>query len=364
MFGEHRQSSDPTRRALRDARTTRTRIRRAAVVTVTGAALAVAGAVAGGTGEAARAAGTFVVSPSGNDGAAGTASAPWKTLTASFKKLRPGDRLVVRGGTYTEQVKVTPVAGTASAPITVVAAEGERPVVSGLLWLKTASYWTLDGINVTWGPNNTSSQHMVKMTGGTGWRITGAEIWGAHSYAAILVAGTPSGWSIDHNYVHDTYKSNGTNQDHLIYVNGGMGGGVIERNVLAHSPNGRGLKIGPPSGSSSPIGNVVVRYNTFFDNLGPSNLQLSYGASNVSIYRNVFDTSGKGKPNVTTYNLNGSGNVAHDNVGWNSSGVIEKASGLKDTGGNVMGDPGVVDTDAGVETTAFGSYGFTAPTGG
>jgi hypothetical protein len=307
---------------------------------------------------------TYVVSPSGSDSANGSAGAPWRTLGASFKKLRPGDRLVVKGGTYAEQVKVTPVKGTASEPITVVAAPGERPVVEGLLWLKTADYWTLDGINVTWGSKNTSSQHMVKMTGGVGWRITNAEIWGARSYAGLLVAGTPSKWMVDHNYIHDTYKSNGTNQDHLIYVNGSMGGGVIERNLLARSANGRGLKIGPPSGSSTPIGNVVVRYNTFYDNTGPSNLQLSYGASSVSIYRNVFDTSGKGKPNITTYKLSGSGNVAKDNVGWHSDGVLEATKGLSDGGGNVMADPGTTVTSAGVvRTTSLSGYGLTATAG-
>jgi hypothetical protein len=307
----------------------------------------------------AQAATTLVVSPSGDDSAAGTATAPLRTLGTAFKRLQPGDTLVVRGGTYVEQVKVKVAKGTAAAPIRVVAAAGERPVLSGLLWLKEADHWTLDGLNVTWGPSNTKKQHMVKMTGGTGWRITGAEIWGARSYAAILVAGTPSNWSIDHSYVHDTYKSNSTNQDHLIYVNGGMGGGVIERNVLAHSPNGRGLKVGPPSGGSKAIGNLVVRYNTFLDNRGPSNLQLSYGASGVEIYRNVFDLSGKGKPNVTAYKLNGSGNKAWDNLGWRSAGVLDDDPRIADLGGNVMVDPQLAASGFPTAATSrlFPSYG-------
>ncbi|MFN0283538.1 MAG: hypothetical protein ACKVZ6_16400 [Kineosporiaceae bacterium] len=340
------------------------RFRRKVLVLVTGVALAATPFVVGSLSPAS-AAGTYVVSPKGSDSNNGSEGAPWRTLSASFKKLGPGDRLVVRGGTYTEQIKVTPTKGTAADPVRVVAATGEQPVVSGLLWLKGADYWTLDGIDVTWGPGNTSSQHMVKMTGGTGWRITNAEIWGARSYAAVLVAGTPSKWMIDRNYIHDTYKSNSTNQDHLIYVNGSMGGGVIERNLLARSPNGRGLKIGPPSASSSPIGNVVVRYNTFYDNQGPSNLQLSYGASGVNIYRNVFDISGKGKPNITAYKLNGKGNLAKDNVGWHSTGVLDEAPGLTDGGGNVMADPGTTVNGAGeVSTTAFAGYGRTAPTSG
>jgi hypothetical protein len=332
--------------------------RRLAVL-VTGVALVATPVIAIST-SSAEASTSYVVAPSGSDSGDGTVASPWRTLAASFKRLHAGDTLVVRGGTYAEQVRVTVPKGTASAPIRVVAAKGERPVVSGLLWLKDADYWTLDGVNVTWSSKNTSTQHMVKMNGGIGWRITGAEIWGAHSYAAILVSGTPSKWSIDHSYIHDTYASNDTNQDHLIYVNGGMGGGVIERNVLAHSANGRGVKVGPPSGSSAKIGNVTIRYNAFYDNRGPSNIQLSYGASNVTIYRNLMDISGSGKPNITAYRLNGSGNVAYGNIGWRGKGVLSDAAGLADGGGNISADPHL-GADGYPTSVSAAGYGPTAP---
>ncbi|MCC6555821.1 MAG: hypothetical protein IT372_22900 [Polyangiaceae bacterium] len=65
------------------------------------------------------------------------------------------------------------------------------------------------------------------------------------------------------------------NQDHLIYVNAGTGGGVIERSILVSSPNGRGVKIGPPSCGAGATANVVVQLNTMVDNLGPPNIQFS-----------------------------------------------------------------------------------------
>lgn len=310
------------------------------------------------------AAGTVrVVAPTGSDTGTGTATSPYRTIAKAFSVLRPGDTLLVHGGTYPERVAMTVAAGTSTAPIYVVAAAGERPVIQGLLWLKGASHWTLDGINVTWASSNLPSEHMVKMTDGTGWRITNAELWGAHSYAALLVNGAPSQWSIDHDYIHDTYKSNSTNQDHLIYVNAGMGSGTIERNVFAHSPNGRGVKIGPPSATSTPLGNVVVRYNTFYDDLGPSNIQLSYSATGVTIYRNIFDKSGSSQPNVTLYNLTGTGNKAYDNVGWQSTGVVGRAAGFTDGGGNFMSDPGFqsTTTDYSIIPTALSTYGRYAP---
>src|SRR5947209_8728021 len=73
--------------------------------------------------------------------------------------------------------------------------------------LSNRTYWTFDGLNITWSSADTADEHMVKMTGGTGWRITNAEIWGAHSWANVLVAGDPDKWSIDHSSIHDNYGS-------------------------------------------------------------------------------------------------------------------------------------------------------------
>jgi hypothetical protein len=291
------------------------------------------------TSSAASAASSYVVAPWGSDGASGTAKKPFRTLRKGMSMLRAGGTLVVRGGTYAERIKLSPAKGTPSARITVRNAAGERPVVKGLLWLKGADYWTLHGINVTWSAANSSDEHMVKMSGGVGWRITRAEIWAARSYAAVLVAGAPRGWVIDHCWIHNTASTHARNQDHLVYVNAGMGSGLIERNTLSRSPNGRGVKVGPSSPSTTPVGNLVIRYNTFYDNRGPSNIQLSYGASKVRIYRNVFVRSGASNSNVTANRLNGTGNVVKDNVGWLAPRVVDRAPGLWNAGGNVVANP-------------------------
>jgi hypothetical protein len=285
---------------------------------------------------------TFYVAPTGRDANVGTLSAPFATVKKGLLALKPGNTLVVRGGTYTERIRslaVTP--GQANARINVKAYPGERPVIVGLFGLKGLDYWTVDGINVTWDPvANSSNEHMVKFTDGTGWRYTNAEVWGARSFAGILVAGSPVNWQLDHLYVHDTYASNSKNQDHLIYANTGTGGGVIERNVLAHSPNGRAIKIGPSSPGTTPVGNITVRYNTMYDNGGPSNVQLSYGASGNEIYRNIMVQPLSGQPNVTAFNLNGNDNIAYENIGWQSTGVAETGQpGLTIGAGNLMVNP-------------------------
>ena len=273
------------------------------------------------------------VSLSGSDHARGTRSRPFRTLSHGLNRLRAGDTLVVRGGRYTENITHVSVRpGTRSARITVRNYPGERPVLRGLLWLKNPSYWVVSGLNVTWNRHNDSKQHMVKLTGGTGWRLTRGELWGAHSYAALLVAGAPSRYRIDHMYLHDTYRSNDTNQDHLLYINARSTRGVVERSVFAHSRNGRGIKVGPPSGGRARVGNVVIRYNTFRDNTGPSSVQLSYGASGVRIHHNLFLRSGSYA--ITAFHLNGKRNVAYHNLAWRCRGVVER--GIRNLGHNRM----------------------------
>ena len=205
--------------------------------------------------------------------------------------------LVLRGGSYREQVLNPTVArGTANQPITVAAAAGERPVITGLFWLTNTDHWTLNGINVTWdATNNASNQHMVNhYTHGTGWTWKNAELWGAKSFAAMLIAGDARNYTIAGNYIHDTAATNGINQDHLLYVNTtGTGGGRIHHNLLVGSPNGRAVKVG--AGSSTydwDVRNIEIDHNTMFDNQGPSNIQLAFDAFNIHIHHNIMVRSG------------------------------------------------------------------------
>ncbi|NOY79390.1 MAG: hypothetical protein GXP31_00140, partial [Kiritimatiellaeota bacterium] len=67
-----------------------------------------------------------------SDENAGTAKAPWKSITraAQAPELKPGDVVVIRSGVYREHVDVT-VSGVPNRPITFAAAPGARVVVKG-----------------------------------------------------------------------------------------------------------------------------------------------------------------------------------------------------------------------------------------
>jgi parallel beta-helix repeat protein len=131
---------------------------------------------------------TYVVDPSGNDSAAGTDAAPWRTIQASVGKLKPGDTLLVRNGTYSEStgeadITIDGLNGTPQQWITIAAYPGQRPKLVGGEWkvigLSNSSYVEFRGLELS--GSATSDQRPT----------TGFEIRASHH---IRVTG---------NYVHD-----------------------------------------------------------------------------------------------------------------------------------------------------------------
>lgn len=304
------------------------------------------------------------VDGSASSGGNGSPSAPYNTLTDGLDAVKAGQTLIVKGGEYRERIKLG-VAGknsSSSRPIHVQAAPGERVVVKGLLNLYNIDHWRIRGINVTWdAERNSSSEHMVLLKNGRDWVFEQAEVWGARGYSGLLIVGTPVNFTVRHVHVHDTQPSNGTHQDHLIYCNCGSGGGVIERNLLVGSPNGRGIKVGTPNDSYPSIANVKIRYNTIVDNTGPSNIQLSYKTSNITIENNILVSPKDGLPNVTGRYLSGGGNnIVRNNIGWDSAGVVENSDKLTDGGGNRQLDPRLDGNYAPTNPDAR-NYGHRAP---
>lgn len=72
----------------------------------------------------------YVSAASGADGADGTATRPFGSISAAAAVARPGDTVLVAGGVYRERVD-PPRGGTDDAPITYAAAERERVVITG-----------------------------------------------------------------------------------------------------------------------------------------------------------------------------------------------------------------------------------------
>ena len=260
------------------------------------------------------------VAMDGDDGASGGPDDPWQTIAAALPRLEAGDTLFLHEGVYNEAIRVDGLnAGTASAPITVTPYPREEPVIRGLLWLTEPDYWVLDGLTIEWNSDLADARnHMVKITGGEGWRITNTELRNARSFAALLVAegeqGPPLDWRIDHNCIHDTIPSNDRNQDHLIYINTGEGstGGVIERNLLWGAPNGSGIKLGGSSPDSGGAAGVTARFNTIVST--DQSFVVAWRASDNTIESNLMAIIPEGRSHIRAFELEGNGNVATSNL--------------------------------------------------
>jgi hypothetical protein len=72
----------------------------------------------------------FVDAQRGEDEAAGSVEAPWKTLARGVRDLKPGETLVLRGGTYYEHVWLGR-SGEPERPIVIRSYPGETAVIDG-----------------------------------------------------------------------------------------------------------------------------------------------------------------------------------------------------------------------------------------
>jgi hypothetical protein len=115
---------------------------------------------------------TYYVAPTGSDSNAGTLAAPFATVPKAVSAVAAGGTIILRGGTYALAATITIAkSGTASAPITLTAYAGERPILDaealpytpgavgstipsaqrGAIHME-ASYWKISGLEIVHGP--------------------------------------------------------------------------------------------------------------------------------------------------------------------------------------------------------------------
>lgn len=211
----------------------------------------------------------WYVSPTGRDSWPGTKDQPWRTLSYALRQLLPGQLLYVRDGEYREQVAQLNIReGTADKRIVVMAYPGESPLVEGVFWLREPSYWTIDGIDVTWDPSLVPAPlAMVKLTGGEGWIWQNSEMWGSQAATNVLITGyqrgEPAGWSFRQNCVHDLAPPPGAHRGSNLTL-GSMkaaGPGTVTRNVFFNVPRGQNMVLGSATGGPT---NVSIKFNTMY----------------------------------------------------------------------------------------------------
>jgi hypothetical protein len=143
--------------------------------------------------------------------------------------------------------------------------------------------------------------------------------------------------------VHDTVPSNGTNQDHNVYVDdmsqySPAARGVIENSIFYGAPNGNNIKLGPGGDVGGPH-NVTVRYSSMYD--ANRNISVSKQSHDITLTRNLLVRAKEA--NIFGFMLSGARNVAIDNIGSAAPRVVGNTAGYRSiTGaGNVFMTPGV-----------------------
>lgn len=212
------------------------------------------------------------VSPSGDDHNAGTFKHPWRTLTMAFARLYGGQVLLVRGGTYHEQIEhVRLHVGSPQKPITVLAYPGENPVLAGSISLSRPAFWHIDNLDVTGDPHaGKQPTFMVKVVGGHAWSWRDSEFSGTLGQANVLITGwnvgEPSGFTFSGNCLHGLPKPpQGSTNLFLGSMNTGAYG-TVSRNVIFNDNDQPNVRVG--SGAGAPSRVKLVKNTIYGGTLG------------------------------------------------------------------------------------------------
>jgi hypothetical protein len=285
---------------------------------------------------------TYYVAATGADNGAGAAGSPFRTITHALSLVVPGDTVMLRGGTYAEQISFSR-SGLLGKNITVKAYPGETPVIDGsnvsvagwqaLVSIHNARYIVLDGLDICHlhsAAANTDPEGIF--INGSSHDITiqhcniydiknNATLANGRSGHAILVIGSDNTTAISNLVitgctVHDTQT--GTSEN--VTLAGNVDSFTVSHNTLYNTEN-IGIIIAGGDGLN-PSGNVAVNYarngvvsdNTLY-NISMANSVAIWGANNYGA--------------IAIYICGGAGTIVERNKVYNSDrgiGLISESS--------------------------------------
>ncbi len=269
----------------------------------------------------------FHVSINGSDSNPGSASAPWRTLNKAVASLHAGQAAYVHAGNYYERVSITDTAedGTAEAPIQLLAAPGEHPVImggdgkSGTFLRIAHNYWVVDGLTINGAGSFAAG---VFFDGARFAVIRGMEIFGGTGPNAVVIANGSEDIGVLGSKMH--HFTWGTQDSHGIlvlpdvarvmirgnesYANGGdafqcQGPDVTDGTAAAVDITVEGNRFHEDQENAVDIktcDRVTIRKNKFFGYRAKatapqgSAMVVHYSASNILIEGNRLWNNGRG----------------------------------------------------------------------
>jgi nitrous oxidase accessory protein NosD len=209
----------------------------------------------------------YVVSPQGDDKAAGSASAPFRSIGKAVSVAGPGDLIRVLSGTYDERV-VLKKKGTPAARIT-LQGEGSPRLTpgsgSGALLQFQAPHWVVDGFEL-----DLQGQAVFAVTfqgDVTGSVLANSELHDGTLGGAITTYDGAKGATIENNHIHGFEKTGGNGDSHGVVVQASSKDITVRNNDI-HGNSGDSVQCLGPEGFSKlpPADGLVIENNHFYDN--------------------------------------------------------------------------------------------------
>ena len=192
----------------------------------------------------------YFVSPTGSDTAAGTATAPWKTITRALTGRVAGDVIRLQAGaTFTESVTIS-VSGKLGAPITITSDPANRATIKQAVATKdgvliyNSGYITLSNLKIT----------------GVGRSLT--QKVGLNVY---VDSGVYSGITLSNLEVSEFYRGV-TYMGYSTLTTGFGYDGILMENCFVHHNLDQGLLTW--SSTRGTLKNITIRASKFNDNYG------------------------------------------------------------------------------------------------
>jgi len=275
----------------------------------------------------------FHVAPGGRDTNPGTRALPWRTIKKAADTLAPGQTVLVRRGTYRENVQLSR-SGTAARPITIAAYPGHRPVVQHARYPFEidAAYYRIRGF-VIQRARGTSSTNVYFESGAHHVELIGNEIRFSQDQGVYSEEETHH-LHVLGNRIHDNGLGHapGQHQSHGLYFQGRDH--VAANNVIYNHPYGFGIQVYDQNSRSILISNTIVGSAHSAIVVGGSG-----GVANITIRNNILAFNAR--YGVQTDSDCPTGPVAVDTnlIYGNRSGPVQRDCSRLVVGANIAADP-------------------------
>jgi hypothetical protein len=329
------------------------------------------------------AAGTFYVSPSGNDSTgAGSQASPWRTIQKAADTVGPGSTVLIQPGTYREAVEIT-IEATSTNPV-IFKGDGAGVVIDAdsvdrdAVYIEGSAYVTWENIRIQDAPRagmRISVSHHITVRNNV---FANNQRWGLFTDFSddLLIEGNESfGATIEHGIYHSNsgdrpvIRGNVIHDNHAngIHMNGdvSMGGdgvitsAVVEGNYIYNNGVGGGSGINMDGVQSSMIRNNVI-FNTHASGISMYQIDGGICSRNNKVYHNTIVVAADGRWAINIPNDGCTGNKLISNILFSNHGyrgainVVDGARTGFESDYNVV--EGVFTTNGGDSILSFAQW--------